>query len=59
LIWGEDQPALFRDPTMGWGSVTGQVSVLSMSGGHIAALDERIGELAGVMKTALRGPAQS
>jgi aspartate racemase len=54
LIWGEDQPALFRDPTMGWGSVTGPVSVLSMSGGHIAALDERIGELAGVMKTALR-----
>jgi thioesterase domain-containing protein len=55
LIWGEDQATMFNDRTMGWSGVVRRVDVVSMSGGHIAALDERIEELAGAVAAALQG----
>jgi amino acid adenylation domain-containing protein len=57
LIWSEDQSMLFDDPTMGWGEVAGHVAVVPMSGGHIAALSERVEDLARAARVALSGSA--
>ena len=54
LLWAVDQETMLNDWTMGWGVLARHVEVMSMSGGHIAALNERIEELADVMTGALR-----
>jgi amino acid adenylation domain-containing protein len=54
LIWSRDQAKMFNDRTMGWGGVATRVNVLSMGGGHVAAISERIGELARVLDAALQ-----
>jgi thioesterase domain-containing protein len=53
LIWGEEQQTSFDDPTKGWGSVLGHVTIESVSGGHVGAVHQRIDELARLLKTVL------
>jgi thioesterase domain-containing protein/acyl carrier protein len=55
LIWSEDQSTLFNDPTLGWGALANRVEVVPLGGGHIAALSERIQELADVLNANLVG----
>jgi thioesterase domain-containing protein len=53
LLWGEDQTTMFDDPTMGWGAVAKRVDFVSMRGGHVGAVHERIEELASTLRTVL------
>ena len=53
LVWAEDQDTVEEDPTAGWGAVANSVRIVTMAGGHIAGLNERIAELAYGMEEAL------
>ena len=53
LIWGDEQETTFDDPTKGWGTLLRQVNVELIRGGHVAAVHERIDDLAQVLKTVL------
>jgi len=55
LIWGKDQATMFNDRTMGWGAVASHVEVVTMGGGHMTALGERLEELAATVATSLEG----
>ena len=51
LIWGDEQETTFDEPTKGWGTLLRQVNVKLIPGGHVAAVHERIDDLARVLKT--------
>ena len=38
LMWGDDDPPILRDPTMGWGAVTSSLTVHSIPGDHAGRL---------------------
>ncbi len=51
LIWGDEQKTTFDDPTKGWGTLLRQVNVEVIGGGHVAAIHERVDDLARLLKT--------
>jgi thioesterase domain-containing protein len=53
LIWGEDQPTMLDDRTMGWGGVARAADVIPMHGGHVGVLSGRVAELAAAFDLAL------
>jgi thioesterase domain-containing protein len=53
LVWAEDQEMVEDDRTAGWGAVARSVRIVPMGGGHVAGLNERIGELALVLEETL------
>ncbi|MGH7728790.1 MAG: thioesterase domain-containing protein, partial [Vulcanimicrobiaceae bacterium] len=46
LVWSSDQRSMFNDRTVGWGALVRDVQVVEIGGGHVAALNERIDEVA-------------
>jgi amino acid adenylation domain-containing protein len=53
LIWSDEEQTTFDDPTKGWGTVLRQVNVEVIGGGHVAAIHQRIDDLARLLKTVL------
>lgn len=53
LIWGENQPTMLNDRTLGWGAVARSVKVVLMRGGHVGMLSGSAAELAAAFDIAL------
>jgi hypothetical protein len=53
LVWGDGQRNLSTDPTFGWRSLTKEVQVVPMSGGHVAPLHDRTEELGRILNQVL------
>jgi len=53
LIWGSGQVTEANVPAKAWKSLARNVRVLSVSGGHVGALNERIEDLAYALESAL------
>jgi thioesterase domain-containing protein len=53
LIWSVDQPSLTEEPTQGWHRLARSVSVVPMSGGHVAVLHSLVGQLSQILSDVL------
>lgn len=54
LIWGSDQLTAHVDPAKDWRGLVRSVDIVSMGGGHVSPLHERIDELGKVLEGLLR-----
>ncbi|MDB5039626.1 MAG: hypothetical protein JWN27_352 [Candidatus Eremiobacteraeota bacterium] len=53
LIWSTDQASLTNEESQGWRRLVEHVSVVPMSGGHVAPLHSLVGELSRILQETL------
>ncbi|MBV9646487.1 MAG: amino acid adenylation domain-containing protein [Candidatus Eremiobacteraeota bacterium] len=58
LLWSSEQRAAVCEPSAGWGAVANGIRLISLAGGHVNGLRDRIGELAATLSSVLAEPPE-